>query len=214
MGKLRIVAWGLCSGLALSTIPASALAFTVAIAAGPPREIYLQIGVGGFIGVYKTGGTPGNNATINNVSVTVPATAVGNGTAQAMTTDSAVANSSYDGRAFCTPPAQLYIGAFYRRPGNGGAHVATISATVPASLLDAAGDTISFASISWTSTGIGDGAAEPFPAGTFVGGGAQVVGSFGQNEWAESCWTFSYKNSTVPAQGSYTGQVVYTMTAP
>ena len=36
----------------------------------------------------------------------------------------------------------------------------------------------------------------------------------GQNEWAESCWTFTYKNTVVPAAGTYTGRVLYTLTAP
>ena len=214
MGQLRIFAWGLCSGLALSALPAAALAFTVAITPGPPKQIYLQIGVGGFSGVFATGGTPGNNPAINTVSVTVPLSAVGNGTAQTMATDSPVANSSYDGRAFCTPLAQLYIGAFYQHPGNGGGHVAVITATAPASLVDAAGDQIPFSTISWTSSGIGDSGGEPFPAGTFVAGGSQVVGSFLQNTWAESCWTFSYDNAAYARGGTYTGQVVYTMTAP
>lgn len=211
MGQLRIFAGGLCSALALS-VPVPARAFTVAIAAGS-QEIYLQVGVGGFSGTYIAGGTPGNNATINNVSVTVATTTVGNGTALAMATDSSVGASSYDGYVFCTPNVQLYIGGFYRRPGNGNT-TATITATVPAALVDAAGDKISFAEISWTTGGNGDAGAEPFPAGTFVAGGSQVVGTMAHNTWNESCWTFSYKNSAVPPQGSYAGQVVYTMTAP
>jgi len=42
----------------------------------------------------------------------------------------------------------------------------------------------------------------------------QTVGAIAQNQWAESCWTFSYSNTTFPAAGTYTGRVLYTLTAP
>ena len=55
---------------------------------------------------------------------------------------------------------------------------------------------------------------EPFPGGTFVAGGVQTVGIVGHNEWDESCWSFSYSNTTAPAAGLYTGTVLYTLTSP
>ena len=191
-------------------------AFTIAITPGPPPTVYLQIGVGTFTGgFYSSGGTPGNNPTVNTVSVNVPATVLGNGTAQAMTTDSAVSASSYDGRTFCGAPAQLYVGGFYRRQGNGsGGNSATLTASVPAALTNAAGNTIPFSQISWTSSGIGDSGAEPFPSGAFTAGGTQTIGIITRNQWAESCWTFSYANTAVPAAGTYQGVVLYTLTAP
>ncbi|TLZ52542.1 MAG: hypothetical protein E6K22_09305 [Gammaproteobacteria bacterium] len=178
-----------------------------------PKTVYLQVGVGGFTGHYNAGGTPGNNATVNKESVTVAAAAVGNATAQAMTTDSTVGASSYDGFAFCNVPAQLYIGGFYRTTTAGGGSV-NVTATVPAALVDAGGDTLSFARISWTTGGNGDSGSEPFPAGSFSAGAVQTVGTIAQNQWAESCWTFSYSNTTFPAAGTYTGRVLYTLTAP
>jgi hypothetical protein len=42
----------------------------------------------------------------------------------------------------------------------------------------------------------------------------QTVGSMASNSWNESCWTFSYLNTVVPAAGTYTGAVLYTMSAP
>ena len=129
-----------------------------------------------------------------------------------MTTDSTAANSFWDGFAFCNLPQQLYIGGFYRTTGTGTGTVSVI-ATVPTSLTDAAGDTLPFSQISWTSAGNADTGAEPFPAGSFSGASLNV-GSIAQNQWAESCWTFSYKNSVVPAAGTYTGRVLYTLTAP
>ena len=190
--------------------------FTVAIAPASPKTIYLQVGVGTFTGFYDAGGTPGNNTTVNKVTVSVAAAAVGNGTAQAMTTDSTAATSSYDGYAYCNVPSQLYIGGFYRTTSAGTGSV-SVTATVPSALIDAAGDSLSFARISWTTGGngpLGDSSSQPFPAGTFTPGAVQVVGAIAQNHWAESCWTFSYGNTTVPAAGTYTGRVLYTLSAP
>ena len=201
------------STLVLAGAPMAACAFTVAIAPASPQEVYLQVGVGSFAGNYNVGGTPGTNTTINRASVSVAAAAVGNGTAQALTTDSSVGASPYDGYIYCNTPAQMYIGGFYRRT-TAGANTAIVTATVPASLVSASGDQIAFSRISWTTGGNGDSGGEPFPAGSFVNGGVQTVGSIAQNQWAESCWTFRYSNTTVPPQGTYTGRVLYTVSAP
>ncbi|MGN6452400.1 MAG: hypothetical protein ACTHL7_04905 [Steroidobacteraceae bacterium] len=198
--------------LALLTSLEGAQAFTVAITPATPKMIFLQIGVGSFTGFYDAGGTPQNNATINKETVAVAAAAVGNGTAQAMTTDSTQTHSFYDNFVFCSVPAQLYIGGFYRTTG-AGTGTANVTATVPVSLSDGAGDTIAFSQISWTSAGNGDTGAQPFPAGSFTGT-TVTVGSIAQNQWAESCWTFSYKNTVLPPAGTYTGRVLYTLTVP
>ena len=208
----RLARLVLCAAL-LAPVPDTVCAFTITISNGPPKTVYLQVGGGGFTGQYDSGGTPGNNATVNRESVSVAAAAVGNGTAQAMTTDSTVGASSYDGFAFCNVPAQLYIGGFYRTTTAGGGSV-NVTATVPAALVDAGGDTLSFARISWTTGGTGDSGSEPFPAGSFSAGAVQTVGTITQNQWAESCWTFSYSNTTFPAAGTYAGRVLYTLAAP
>lgn len=200
--------------LAAASCPAPA--FTVAITAAAPKTVYLQVGLGSFTGLYSTGGTPANNATVNKVSVAITAAALGNGTAQAMTTDSTQANSFYDNYVFCNVPQQLYIGGFYRTTG-AGAGTVSVTATVPASLVDGTGDTIPFSQVSWTTGGngpLGDSGSQPFTAGTFTGGAVQTVGTIAQNHWAESCWTFSFRNNTFPAAGTYTGRVLYTLTAP
>jgi hypothetical protein len=191
--------------------PASA--YTVTLTAASPLTVYLQVGVGSFSSDYINGGQPGNNTAINTVSATVAASAVGNGVAQAMTTNSTAAQSYYDGYAFCSVPGQIYIGGFYRTTG-GKTTAALVTAAVPAALTDAAGDTISFSKIAWTSSGNGDSGGEPFPSGAFVSGGVQNVGSMSGNTWNESCWTFSYLNNTVPPAGTFTGMVRYTLSAP
>lgn len=197
----------------LLSLSAAAPAFTVTVSTGT-RTIYLQVGVGAFTGLMNNNGTPGTNTFVNTVSVSVPTAQVGTGTAQAMTTNSTAANSFWDNFAFCAPPAQLYVGGFYRRNNTQAGDGATLTATVPANLSNGSGGTIPFSQISWTSSGAGDTGAQPFPAGTFVGGSTQTIGTIARNQWAESCHTFSYANSNVVASGTYTGTVLYTLSAP
>jgi hypothetical protein len=190
-----------------------AFAYTATLTPQAPLTVYLQVGVGTFTADYINGGQPGNNTTINTVSATLASGVVGNGTAQAMTTNSTATQSFWDGYTYCSVPGQIYIGGFYRTTG-ANTTAATVTATVPSALTNATGNTIPFSQISWTSSGNGDTGAEPFPAGTFVNGAVQNVGSMASNTWNESCWTFSYLNNTVPAAGTFTGVVRYTLSAP
>ena len=203
----------LIGAVLFGSISNAASAYTVTLTPTSPLTVYLQVGVGSFTNDYIFGGQPGNNATINSVSATVPAAAVGNGTAQPMTTDSTATQSYWDGYTYCSVPGQVYIGGFYRTTG-GTTAAARVTATVPAALTDASGDSIPFSKIQWTSSGNGDTGAEPFPAGTFVNGGVQNVGSMGSNTWNESCWTFSYSNNSVQPAGTFKGVVRYTLSAP
>jgi hypothetical protein len=198
-------------GVAAMSDPAAG--YTLTLAPASPKTIYLQVGVGSFTANYNAGGQPGNNTTVNTVSTTVAASAVGDGTPQPMTTDSTATKSFLDGYTYCSVPGQLYIGGFYRTAG-GTTAAAQVTATVPAALTNATGDTIPFSKIQWTSGGNGDNGAEPFPAGTFVNGGVQNVGAMASNTWNESCWTFTYSNNTVPPAGTFTGVVRYTMSSP
>ena len=199
------------SGLALLWLSADAAAFTVNITPGT-RAVYLRVGNGVFSTAnYASGGTPGSGGGINIVSVTVPAAVLGNGSNQAMTTNGTSGVSNYDGYAFCNVPAELYVGGFYRLPGLTG--TATLTATAPASLTNAAGDTIPFSQISWTSSGNGDAGAQPVLAGTFSGG-TQTLASFPVNTWRESCHSFVYGNDALVAAGTFTGRVTYTLSAP
>ena len=192
------IAAAACLVLGLAAPPAQAYVFT--IAPGGSR-LYLQVGVGT---------RNADNATVNTVSVTVPALAVGNGTPQAMTSNSTFANSFFNGAAVCTPPQQVYIGAFLRAPG-GRTRTATLSVTTPASLTSGA-DTLAFSSISWVSTANGDPTPH-IPSGTFTGG-TQFLRAITQNTWVENCLVFSYANAALIASGTYTGRAVYTLAAP
>ena len=202
----RSLAVGLALIFAVSAGVANA--YTITITAGT-RAIYLQVGAGGYTGTYSGGGTPGNNATVNVVSVAVPATSIGNGTAQAMTSNSTVSASPIDGFAFCTPPAPVYIGA-WSRPG-AGTGVATLTVSSPANLTSGA-DTIPFSQISWVMSGAGDTVFQ-FPNGTFTGT-TQTLATFPANTWKEQCMTFSYANTAVRAAGTYSGRATYTLSLP
>lgn len=186
----------------------AAQAYVITITSGQ-RSIYLQVGAGGYTGVYTSGGTPGNNGTINVVTVIVPASSVGSGAAQAMTSNSNVAQSPIDGFVFCSPPSQVYIGA-WSRPGSGSG-VATLTVTSPANLTSGS-DTIPFSQISWVMSGNGDTVFQ-FPNGSFTGG-TQILATFPANTWKEQCMTFTYANSVLPAAGTYTGRAVYTLSLP
>ena len=202
--------WRLCTVLVLMLSPSLSHAYVVNITAGT-KSIYLQVGVGTMTGgTFRSGGTPGNNATVNRVSVAITPANLGSGTV-AMTTDSTVTVSPWDGFTFCSVPAQVYVGGFFRTPG--ASANATLPTTAPAALTNASGDAIPFNTVSWISGGNGDATAT-IPSGTFVGGAPQTLLSVTNNTWFESCLQFNYANAQVVPAGTFTGRVSYTLTAP
>jgi len=180
-------------------------AWSLSIAAAS-RRVFLHVG---------NGTAEGNNSTINLVSVSVPGAQVGNGVAQAMTTNSTQSQSLYgDGFTTCpTPASQIMVGASYRRNNNGSPASATLRVTSPANLVNAAGDTIPFSQISWTVSANGSSVPGVIPAGSF-NGATQTLTTIPANTYIENCHTFSYANSAVRAAGTYNGQVTYTLTSP
>jgi len=189
--------------LAWAALGASAACAWVLPLAPGPKQLFLMVGVG----------TPfANNATINLVSVAVPAASVGNGTPLPMTSDSTQAASAYDGFIVCTPPAQVYIGASFRRPGAGaGGASATLQVTTPPNLTSGT-DTIPFSQISWTSTALGNPTAD-IPAGTF-NGGTLFLRTITRNTFVENCLTYSYANSAIVPAGTFNGRAVFTLAVP
>lgn len=207
-GMLSLRSASVSAALLFACAAQAAQAYVITITSGQ-RSIYLQVGAGGYTGIYTSGGTPGNNGTINVVTVIVPASSVGSGAAQAMTSNSNVAQSPIDGFVFCNPPSQVYLGA-WSRPGSGSG-VATLTVTSPANLTSGT-DTIPFSQIRWVMSGNGDTVFQ-FPNGSFTGG-TQTLATFPANTWKEQCMTFTYANSVLPAAGTYTGRAVYTLSLP
>ena len=191
-----------------SLVASSASAWVLTITAGP-KAVFLQVGIGSYSGTYSTGGTPLNNAQVNVVSVNVPASAVGSGVAQPMSSNSTQAASFYDNFVVCNPPAQVYIGGWVRTPAGTGTGV--LSVTSPATLTSGT-TTIPFSQISWTSTANGNTTPD-IPGGTF-NGGTLALRNIAAGTWVENCHTFSYANTAVVAAGTYTGRVTYTLALP
>jgi len=170
------------------------------------RRVFLHVG---------NGTANADNSTVNLVQVTVPGAQVGNGVAQAMTSNSTQSTSLYgDGYTTCpTPSTQVMVGASYQRNNNSAPASATLRVTSPASLVSAAGDTIPFSQISWTVSAAGSSVPGIIPAGTFSGA-TQTLTTVPANTYIENCHSFRYANSALRAAGTYTGQVTYTLTSP
>lgn len=196
--------------LALLTFASSANAWILTISPGA-RQIYLQVGNGTYTGGnYNAGGTPAVNTTINTVSLNLNAATLGNGTAQAMTSNSTTANSFFDGYNVCNPPLQVYVGGWVRVPGSTGNGVMSVS--TPTNLVNSAGDTMPFSNISWTSTANGTTTAH-IASGTF-NGSTITLANIGANTWVENCLSFSYANANIFPAGTYTGRATYTLSLP
>lgn len=183
----------------------SAVAWTLNITAAS-RRVFLHVG---------NGTSNANNGTINLVEVSVGAAALGNGTPQAMTSNSTQSASLYDGYQTCpTPASQVLVGASYQRSnaGNGPAS-ATLRVTTPAGLISAAGDTLAFSQIGWTVAAPGSPQPNVIPAGVF-NGGVQTLANVAANTYIENCHSFSYANAQVVPSGTYNGRATYTLSSP
>ncbi|HEY9096090.1 MAG TPA: hypothetical protein VIN35_10120 [Hydrogenophaga sp.] len=180
---------------------ASAHAWSLALSAAS-RRVFLHVG-------------NGNNGTVNLVSASLSGAQLIAGTPQAMTTNSTQSQSLYDGYTTCPDPAnQIMIGASYRRNnGSNGPASATLRVSSPASLTNAAGDTLPFSEISWTVSAPGSSQPNIIPAGTF-NGGTQTLASVPANTYIENCHSYRFANSAVRAAGTYNGQVTYTLSSP
>lgn len=160
-----------------------------------------------WVGVRCSGGSPssGRGGTVNTVSVTVPASAVGNNTALPMTGNGTTSSrrSSYDGRSFCNA-GEIYIGGFVRRPGT--AAPAALSVQADDNLRNGV-RTIPVSQISWTT---GDANIN----GGTLGMAPLQIASFPINRWVEACMSFTYANSDVHPAGTYRTRATYTLAQP
>ncbi len=172
-----------------------------------PRRVFMMIG-NGAAALWQ------NNATINTVSVSVPAAQVGNNVAQVMTSNSTQSVSPYDNYRLCSPPGQIYIGAAYQRRIASDPGSATLQVTSPANLTNANGDTIPFTEISWTAVSVAaDANPEAIPSGTF-NGATQLLTTVTQGTMRETCHVFRFANTAIRPSGTYQGRVTYTLFTP
>jgi hypothetical protein len=75
-------------------------------------------------------------------------------------------------------------------------------------LSNGAGDSIPLTDISWTST------RGSIPSGTFGGISNQLLGSFPSSTRISDKHIFYYANDALYDPGTYTGQIIYTWSAP
>jgi hypothetical protein len=177
-----------------------AQAWVVTVTPGP-KSIFLAIG---------TSSTMASNATVNLVSTTLSPVDVASGLPKAMTSNSAQTNSPFDNFQTCSAGgAQVYIGGYYRMPA-ASATSALLQVATPAGLTSGV-NSIPFSQISWTSTALGNAAAD-IPAGSFVNGGTLFLRNIAANTFVDNCHTFTYANTSPVAAGTYTGQAIYTLT--
>jgi hypothetical protein len=153
-----------------------------------PKILYLRVG---------TGSTLATNALIDQLTFTVPAASVGNGTAIGSTGGDISAGAAVTARVIA----------------NSG--TVTVTTTTPNMLKDPAGDTISYGQINlvvsalltasqFTPAAMSDGAV----TSTTIAPTLNVVNQ-------DATWTFTYKNQNVVAAGTYgtaanQGRVTYT----
>ena len=189
------------AGLALGfVLPARALIFN--LGNSPTRQLHLQVGTGG-------NGTQVMpvNPTVDVVSVTVPAAALGNSASQVMSTSNPNTVDPYPPVALsCSDGRQVLVSAIARVPF--GVANATLTVNSSAPLTNASGVSLPFSQISWASS---DGS---IPSGTFNTGATQTLLNMTTSRQYESCHTFSYANTGIVAAGTYRGRVTYTLSMP
>lgn len=188
----------LCAGLA--AVPAHALVFD--LGASPTRQLHLQVGTGG-----NGSQVMPNNPTIDVVSVTVPAAAVGNASPQVMSTSNPNTIDPYPPVSLtCSDGRKVLVSAIARVPRGTANATLTVNSAVP--LSNTTGQTLPFSQISWASSD------SSIPSGTFNTGAAQTLATITTSRQYESCHTFSYANTGMVAAGTYRGRVTYTLSMP
>lgn len=194
-------AWPCTTLLIAALWPALGHGWVVTVVPGQ-RRLFLQVGVGTQYA---------NNSTRNTVSVTVPITALGNGVAQRLNSNSSQARSSLTNAVVCdTAQQQVYVAVAYRgSPGTSGP--AQLRVSTPAQLSAPNGQSIPITELQWTSSHLGGGI--DIPSGAFTGG-TQVLATVEPNRWIENCLTFYYRNTASRAGGTYTATARFTIAAP
>jgi hypothetical protein len=202
----QILSAAVMAGALVVLAPAARAWILTGLGTNNPARVFMMVG-NGAAALWQ------NNATINTVSLSVPAAQLGTGPLT-MTSNSTQATSPYDNYTVCTPPAQVYVGAAYQRRLSSQPANAVLQVNSPANLSSASGDTIPIDEISWTVSALGnDPNPTSIPAGTFSGG-TQFLVNVAQGTLRENCHTFHFANTAIRASGVYTGRVTYTIAVP
>ncbi len=183
--------------LLMLCIPQVAIANLVVVA-NAPVQIRLRVGATG--------------ATITTTSVTVAGGNVGNAAVQLMTAPATARTGSvcaanhvfFNAEARAAPP---------------GSRTATLTANSTAGMACTTAatcgtDNVPFTQVDWINTAPATYAPTTIAAGTFSGGGAQVILTFNNSNQSQDCLRFRYLNQSIVRQGTYRGDVIYTLSMP
>ena len=168
------------------------------VVANAPVQIRLRVGATG--------------AAITTTTVTVAGGTVGNAAAQLMTAPATARTGSvcaanhvfFNAEARAAPP---------------GSRTATLTANSTAGMACTTAatcgvDNIPFTHVGWTNTTPGAYAPATIAAGTFTGAPAQVILSFNNSNQSQDCLRFQYLNQNIVRDGTYRGDVIYTLAMP
>ncbi len=185
--------------LVLAIVPPPLALANLAVVLDAPTQIRLRIGA--------------TLATITTTSVTVAGGNVGTAAIQLMTAPAAArAGSScatanfvfFNAEARATPAAS-------RTATLTANSTAGMTCTTPATC---GTDVIPFTQINWINTPPAAYNPATIAAGTFTGGAAQTILVFQNSNQSQDCLRFRYLNQNIVRQGTYSGDVIYTLAMP
>lgn len=170
----------------------------LAVVANAPTQIRLRIGATG--------------ATVSQASVTVAGGNVGDSTVQLTTAPLSAGGGSLCGADFVFFNAEA-------REAPSGSRTATLTANSSAGMacITAATcgtDNIAFTQIDWINTPPGAYAPATIGAGAFTGGAAQPIITFNNSQQSQDCLRFRYLNQNIVRQGTYRGDITFTLVMP
>ena len=183
--------------LLLLLLPPAAMANLVVVANGP-TQIRLRVGA--------------TAATITTTTVTVAGGNVGNSAVQLMTANAAA-------RAGSTCAANHVFFNAEARAAPPGSRTATLTANSAAGMAcqtaaTCGADNIPFTQVGWVNTAPVAYAPVTIANGNFTGGGAQVFLTFNNSNQSQDCLQFQYLNQNVVREGTYRGDVIFTLAMP
>ncbi|MEO8103713.1 MAG: hypothetical protein ABI790_14415 [Betaproteobacteria bacterium] len=178
-------------------VPPVAMANLVVVA-NAPVQIRLRVGA--------------TAATITTTTVTVAGGNVGNSAVQLMTANAAARSGSS-----CAANHVFFNAEARAAPA--GSRTATLTANSTAGITcttaaTCGADNIPFTEVDWINTTPAAYAPVTIAAGAFSGGGAQVILVFNNSNQSQDCLRFRYLNQNVVRAGTYSGDVIYTLSMP
>ncbi len=181
------------------TVMPALVAANLAVVANAPTQIRLRIGA--------------TAATITTTTVTVAGANVGNAAVQLMTAPASARTGSS-----CATANFVFFNA-EARATPAASRTATLTANSSAGMActtpaTCGTDNIPFTQVGWINTPPAAYNPATIGPGTFSGGVAQSIIVFQNSNQSQDCLRFQYLNSNIVRQGTYQGDVIYTLAMP